>query len=253
MKSRVQIVLSLLAALVAASIAGRIPPTEKDNSSSEESGETNEALNEIRAACQKNTGSNETFDQILSDIGLVPLCAVEKLDVDGFTTDLDSLSNATRKQFFAKYCPQLEDSISCLNPALNKFRSCLEQEDTEIIDILFNLLPEAVRFICRNDGEIFFMNDRNFYQCFDKAGDYASECIDKISNSTEAMDLSHYGAKQCGELADVRECFQSKLDECQAPRLIDVFDLFYRPLMKSSPCKRFIVFDEMPVIESNDI
>ncbi|XP_058818474.1 27 kDa hemolymph protein-like isoform X2 [Topomyia yanbarensis] len=205
---------------------------------------------DIRATCWKKTGSHESFNEIQSILESVPGCVEEKMDVERFPNDTKSLSMATRKKFFAKYCPQLQDSIVCFTPVIDKFRTCLEKNETQLLDIVVNVVPDAIRLICRNDGEIFFMNNRSFFPCFESMGDYANECLGRISKSTDAMDLSKYGAKQCGEIAEMRECLGTKLNECNAPRMLDVIDLFYRPVMKSTPCKRYIDFE---VYESNEI
>ncbi|XP_058448044.1 27 kDa hemolymph glycoprotein-like [Malaya genurostris] len=253
MSSRTQIVLTLLIALVTASIARLIPPTEKENSSSEESTELNEVLDEIRTACEKNSGSNKAFDELIAEASSVPFCFMEKFDVEGFSTDVDSVSNATRKEFFTKYCPQLHDSLTCFNPTIDKFRACMDKDDSEGLDVFVNLLPEAIDLICRDDGEIFFVDDQNIIQCIEKVGNYSTECLQKVSNATDTMSLSNYGAKQCGELSDMRQCFEERFTECKAPRLLDVFDLFYRAVVKSSACKNFIALNDIAPNEGNEV
>lgn len=81
------------------------------------------------------------------------------------------------------------------------------------------------------------MDDSDFNECSDKFVGYVEKCADKISNTTDAMNLSSYGPKQCDELSQVRECFEQQMVECKAPKLIEIFDLFYRPMVKASPCK----------------
>lgn len=90
-----------------------------------------------------------------------------------------------------------------------------------------------------NQGGLFAGLDGPEYEkCLDKFDDYAIECASKMSNTTEAMYLSKFGETQCGELRDFRGCLSDKLDSCKAKGVLDLVDLFYRPVVKASPCKK---------------
>lgn len=241
----------LLVGLISTSTARVID--NNGDSSSEESGEMAELLSEVESSCRKMTGSNETYEKLVASSYMIPICVMSKLDLESFSNDLDNLDESTRAEFFPKYCPQLHDSLSCLEPATAEIRKCLDPEEIEVLDIIVNILPEGLNLACKDNGQIFFMDDVNFDECGNKFVNHVEKCADKISNATEAMDLSNYGQKQCDELAQVRECFEQQLVECKAPRLMDIFDLFYRPMVKASPCKNFITLNELPQIESNAV
>uniref|UniRef100_A0A8D8BAM9 (northern house mosquito) hypothetical protein n=1 Tax=Culex pipiens TaxID=7175 RepID=A0A8D8BAM9_CULPI len=206
-----------------------------ESKSSEESGELTEFLGEVESSCRKMTGSNETYEMMVLHAALVPLCIISKLDIESFSTDLDNLDETNRTEFFPKYCPQLHDSLSCLEPVTAELRKCLDPEEVEVLDVIVNMLPEGLNLACKDNGQIFFMDDSS--KCLDKFAGYVKKCAAKVSKTTEAVDLSNYGPKQCNELAEVRECFEQKTAGCKGPRLTDIFDLFYRPILKATPCK----------------
>lgn len=251
MAFRKMLLVALVGGLISVSTARVIDNNE--SKSSEESGELAEFLGEVESSCRKLTGSNETYEMMVLNAALVPLCVISKLDIESFSTDLDNLDETNRTEFFPKYCPQLHDSLSCLQPVTAELRKCLDPEEVEVLDVIVNMLPEGLNLACKDNGQIFFMDDSDFNECSDKFVGYVEKCADKISNTTDAMNLSSYGPKQCDELSQVRECFEQQMVECKAPKLIEIFDLFYRPMVKASPCKNLITLTELPEIESNAI
>uniref|UniRef100_A0A8D8H852 (northern house mosquito) hypothetical protein n=1 Tax=Culex pipiens TaxID=7175 RepID=A0A8D8H852_CULPI len=192
-------------------------------------------LDLLGPSCLRLTGSNNTYEQLVINSVYVPLYLSSKLDVADFQRDLKTLDESNREKFFPKYCHQLHKSLSVLEPVTTGLRKSLDPEEVELLDILIDKLPEAINLACKDNGQIFFMDDSS--KCLDKFAGYVKKCAAKVSKTTEAVDLSNYGPKQCNELAEVRECFEQKTAGCKGPRLTDIFDLFYRPILKATPCK----------------
>ncbi|XP_065083983.1 uncharacterized protein LOC135706310 [Ochlerotatus camptorhynchus] len=245
----VKLVLVALAVAVSSSPTAALPVGD-----SSDSDEDLIPINTLERQCLLRTGSTETFEQLMSGFSFVPICFAGHLDLDGLSDDLEVLNDTNRVQFFDKYCPQVNESLQCVNPMLELLRKCWDGEELAFLDIMINLLPEALNLICKGHGEIFFRLDGPEYEkCLDKFDDYAIECAGKMSNTTEAMYLSKFGEIQCGELRDFRGCISDKLDSCKAQGVIDLVDLFYRPVVKASPCKKFINLEEHKAVETNEI
>ncbi|KAL1392858.1 hypothetical protein pipiens_011826 [Culex pipiens pipiens] len=215
------------------------------NNSSEDHDDLSAFLDKVEPSCWRQTGSNKTYEKLLVKSIFAPLCITSKLDVRSLSSDLKTLNESTRTKFFAKYCPQMHNCLSCLEPVTAELRKCFAPNEVEVLDIMIDRLSEGINLACMDNRQIFFTDDYNLNECSDKYFNYAKKCTEKISNFDEAIDLSNYGSKQCRELVQVRECFEQKMVECKTPRLMDIFDLFYRPIMKATPCKN--VFDDIYV------
>ncbi|EDS34181.1 conserved hypothetical protein [Culex quinquefasciatus] len=211
-----------------------------ENSSTEDYDELSAFLDKVEPSCWRQTGSNKTYEKLLVKSIFAPFCITSKLDVRSLSSDLKTLDESTRAKFFAKYCPQMHNCLSCLEPVTAELRKCLAPNEVDVLGIMIDRLPEGINLACKDNGQIFFTDDSSLNECSDKYLNYAKKCTEKISNFDEAIGLSNYGSKQCEELVQVRECFEQKMVECKAPRLMDIFDLFYRPIMKATPCKNVI-------------
>ncbi|XP_062552756.1 uncharacterized protein LOC134217924 [Armigeres subalbatus] len=246
-----RLVLITLAVLVCAAAVGGSPLPFDSSSQSQESGEFIESL---ERQCLLRTGSADTFEQLVVGFAFVPICIAGHLDFDGLNSDLGGLDETNRVQFFDTYCPQVNQSLQCINPVLGQLRKCFEGEELGVLDILINMLPEAVNLICKDHGEIFFrLEGPEYEKCMQNFEGYAVECSGKISNATEALDLSKFGEEHCRELSDFRTCIADKLEICKAPGIIDLFDLFYKPVVKSTSCVKYINLDERNAVETNEI
>ncbi|XP_065084839.1 27 kDa hemolymph protein-like [Ochlerotatus camptorhynchus] len=237
---------SLLLAGLIATCTGRnieVGNNQLQGSSSEVSSETKESMHRIELACYEKTGSSQTFEAIGASFAFVPVCFFMKIDGVDFMNDLDRLNTnaSTRHEFFPKYCPQIRNVLPCLDPPMNELSKCLDDDDTLILHGTYNAMPEALDLICENDGEILFQEGASLEVCMKNYYNYSEECGDLVSNSTNIMAVSKYGEAQCGELSQVRDCMQSKFNECNGPRLMDVFDVFWSAVLKNSPCRNVIL------------
>lgn len=69
-------------------------------------------------------------------------------------------------------------------------------------------------------------------------GDYVVECASMFASSTKTVILSKLNEEQCYELRDFRNCVSEKLGVCKATGIIELVDVFYKPLMKVRPCAK---------------
>lgn len=157
-----------------------------------------------------------------------------------------------------RYCSQIRSALVCLDPPKEEFRKCLDANDAVILDGVVNAMPEAIDLICRNNGEILYSkfadettpiyldwlyptplpeDNANYHVCMSKYSSYAAECAGMVSNETDFMEISKFGPSQCDELTNVRNCMGGKFDECNGPQVMEVFDIFWRALIKGTPCK----------------
>lgn len=244
MKSFTTVVL-LLVGLVSTCTAKNIDvgvDPARASSSSEESSEVKELVQQIETACYKKTGSSQTYQALSISIALVPMCFMMQIDGVDFMNGLHGLkANAsTRHEFFPKFCPQIRNLLSCFDPPITELSKCLDDDDVLILQGTYNATPDALDLICKNDGEMLFQEGATLDVCVKNYSNYSDECAGLVSNSTNSMSVSKFGEAQCGELSQVRGCLEKKFNECNGPRLMDVFDVFWRAVMKNSPCGDFI-------------
>uniref|UniRef100_A0A182KHE4 Secreted protein n=1 Tax=Anopheles christyi TaxID=43041 RepID=A0A182KHE4_9DIPT len=155
--AQIKATLVLLAILAISTVTIASPRFARDaDSSSEESAETGEMMKEIQEMCRNNSGSDEAFVTLMESAQTTFTCFVGAIDMDGFMSDLYTLTNETRSTFFPRYCPQLRTAYKCTNKLVNDFRPCLEEDDFTIVQALSGILPDAVDLMCKNEGEILF-------------------------------------------------------------------------------------------------
>lgn len=150
----------------------------------------------------------------------------------------------------------MKNSLRCITQVTDMVRQCVEPDRIALYDTFVSTIPEAVDLICKNDGELIFgkfgntiinslnniwiytaVDGPNFKECSKKLPRYLDDCSSHIASFADTMDLAAYGEYQCTELDKVRQCYKKELADCRAPRMIELFDLFYRPVVKASPCK----------------
>lgn len=245
-----KLALSTLAVVICAAAVGGSPITVD----SSESQEIAEFIDSLEKQCLQRTGSTETFEQLVAGFAFAPICFAGHLDLEGLSSDFGQLDQTNRVQFFDTYCPHMNASLQCLNPVLGHLRKCFDNDDLAVLDIVINVLPEAVNLICKDHGEIFFkMVEPDYNKCIQNLESYGLECSGKISNTTDSLEMSKLGEEHCRELSDFRGCIADKLDICKASGILDLFDLFYKPLMKGTPCVKYIDLEERHGVETNAI
>lgn len=190
---------------------------------------------EMNAHCLNQTGNHETAERIEQLSSAALLCEEHyKRDLDEFFASFGRVKRSKLPALFTRYCPTLNGAVGCLAAPLEETRKCAD--DKELYDtVVHEMLPEALRIACKNDGEIFSLP---WKKCARKIKHRGAGCFRVLSEDTANMDPYEYGPDQCDELASVRKCVQKKLTTCKGGRLLEVFDLFYQLLVKLSPCEK---------------
>ncbi|XP_062709191.1 uncharacterized protein LOC134288406 [Aedes albopictus] len=252
MSARLTLV-TLAVAIYASAVDGSPTFINASASSSEEM--TMELVESLESDCLQQTGSTETFEKLVAGYMSAPMCFASHLDFDGLSDGFDELDDSNRVQYFDTYCPQLNQSLmQCVNPMFDLLRKCCDEEELAIWDVMFNMVPEALNLICKDHGEIFFGLDRTEYKkCMTSLGDYVVECASMFASSTKTVILSKLNEEQCYELRDFRNCVSEKLGVCKATGIIELVDVFYKPLMKVRPCAKYIDMDPNNPVETNVI
>lgn len=232
------------------------PPASRNmfDSSSEESAETREMMQEIREMCRNNSGSDEAYVALMESMQTTMMCAMSAIELEQFLIDIDVLSNETRSTFFPRYCPQLRTAGSCLGNLLKTAKPCLEEEDFVIVKALTGIYPDAVELICKNDGDLLFkLEEPKYKECIDKLSVDIMECFIPFASETDNWDISHLTQDQCSTLAGLRQCIKGKMDLCKTPDLINVYDLFHNTLFRMTPCRNYVPVPKVAMIDNNSI
>ncbi|KXJ73106.1 hypothetical protein RP20_CCG016523 [Aedes albopictus] len=198
-------------------------------------------LGQLQPICYNRTGSNNTYKAIASHFYALPICVLMNLDLKDFVEDAERLNSVTRHYFFPKYCPQLRSTLQCIEPLLREMRKCGDDDDVFVLRAVSHALPEIIDLICDKNGDILFVENTDYNTCLNGMTDYFTQCNATFSNATYAMDSSNYGPEQCEELVNFRKCLENKMNLCNGPRLMDVFDVLYRAMVSASPCSNFII------------
>lgn len=215
-------------------------------------------LGQLQPICYNRTGSNDTYKAIASHFYALPICVLMNLDLKDFVEDAERLNSVTRHYFFPKYCPQLRSTLQCIEPLLREMRKCGDEDDVFVLRAVSHALPEIIDLICDKNGDILFgkfrvqcnihynaiqilhfgnpVENTDYNTCLNGITDYFTQCNATFSNATYAMDSSNYGPEQCEELVNFRKCLENKMNLCNGPRLMDVFDVLYRAMVSASPC-----------------
>ncbi|XP_055608427.1 27 kDa hemolymph glycoprotein-like [Uranotaenia lowii] len=202
-------------------------------------------LSELQSKCLNKTGSNETVGMVVGLIDMLPSCMNLQVDLDALRREFFSLTAdlAVRKPFFEKYCPQVTSALGCLHPVVHELRKCLDPEETEVINILVNNIPEGIKLVCKNDGEILVAESS--IKCEENLMEYVNECFGLTSKITGELIISDYYKKECDDPSATRSCLATKLNECGGSSWMDVIDLFFKPIVKASPCKNIRILKKL--------
>lgn len=200
---------------------------------------------EYREKCIERSGSEEGYQQILESIQPAKICVLSRLDVQQLQVDAAQLVSGARKPFFDKYCPKFNESIDCFDSTIEGIAKCAGDSADQVKEILKSVFHNLLDLACQNDGQLFFDAQKPEYkECIAQLkGDGIQEC--KFSDGTRNMPISRYGEKECRELDDTLECLKRKVDECNAPKLFDVFQVVFNTISKANDCKQYTTLNEI--------
>ncbi|XP_055608438.1 uncharacterized protein LOC129755805 [Uranotaenia lowii] len=190
--------------------------------------------------CLKKTGSNDTFFTVMQNYQVsVGECYKTEVNLDNLNTDIENFDSSisARKAVFRRTCPLYLNAVRCLDLVTIEARKCLESKEQELLESLRNAIPEAVKLICKNDGEIFFSSEDAPRSCTEDIGYFLRECEERITDPSAFLHISTFSQNNCDDLTAYRSCFAAKLEGCKGHRWLEVFDLLYNPIIKATPCK----------------
>lgn len=195
--------------------------------------------NQVQEACRNQTGSEQSWEKLVSIAAEIPSCVMRKFNYTSYLVDALNLNADTRIDFFDKYCPQLNDTITCFTPVFNEFRKCYSESQQVALNIVFQQLVPTVNLFCKDHGDIFFENNEKIPPCPTLQASVEA-CMSNISQDTDAVDMSNYGSKECGEIVELYDCFKDAFVECRMPRFMEFIDLYLIPTVQASPCKDLV-------------
>lgn len=170
---------------------------------------------------------------------IIGLCFTTSIEVDTFMSDFYALSNETRTTFFPRYCPQMKNATSCVNRLPERVKPCLEESEFTFFKAAFDTFPHLVDLICKDDGEILLrLVERNYDKCVMR--DIHRLCIEPFQKVYNDWDMSHLTTSQCGAINDMKHCAVRKLNMCQAPELVSLYDRFHNELIRDTPCREIM-------------
>ncbi|KFB50698.1 AGAP006275-PA-like protein [Anopheles sinensis] len=239
------VALSVLALMAGA--RAMFPPPEQSSSP-----EALHFMTGIQKLCQNNSDSEDAFPTLMNSFQGTMMCAMMNVDMQSFMMDFNVLSNETRATFFPRYCPQLKRAGSCLDGPLNAAKPCLQEYDFTLLKAMVGIYPDAVDLICKNDGEIVFkLKEPKYKECIDKLSENVMECAVPFVIQAQHWEMSQLTRTQCGTITDLRQCLARKLTVCEAPDLINVYDLFHNTLFSVTPCRNYV--SKVTEIEDNTV
>uniref|UniRef100_A0A087YUA3 Uncharacterized protein n=2 Tax=Anopheles darlingi TaxID=43151 RepID=A0A087YUA3_ANODA len=212
-------------------------PLSRESSESIETDNVGKMLQEIRAQCIKNTGSDADFPKFMASVELAVVCLAD-FDTEKLKIDFNELTNATRATFFPKYCDKLRSFGSCINISLIYMQPCLKSSAFQIAKALIDSIPEASNLACKNDGEIIFqLKDEERKECIMQKEDEISACFNTFKTDMNGIiDFAELKQDQCGPLANFRECLKDILDHCDLSDIVSVYDIPLNTILPLAPC-----------------
>lgn len=199
---------------------------------------------QYREQCIATSGSDEGYRQVLQSIQSAKICVLNRIDMQQLQMDAVELANGARKPFYDKYCPILNESVSCFDDTFEGIAKCLGHDTDRVKGVLKTMAHNLLDLGCQKDGQLFDDIEKPEYQqCMALLKEEGvQQCT--LSDSTKKMSIVKYGAQQCWELNDVSECLKKKIDTCNAPRLFDMFQVVLNAVSNANDCKQHAFVDE---------
>uniref|UniRef100_A0A182Q0X9 Secreted protein n=1 Tax=Anopheles farauti TaxID=69004 RepID=A0A182Q0X9_9DIPT len=126
------------------------------DSTENSSEELNGMFKEVEEMCRNNNATDDAYKHVLASFGQTIFCGASTINLNQLVLDAQTLNNETRKTFFPRYCPQLRNGYSCIQSLVEDFEPCLDEDDFTIVRALVDIVPDALKLFCKNDGEVLF-------------------------------------------------------------------------------------------------
>ncbi|XP_049546566.1 27 kDa hemolymph protein-like [Anopheles darlingi] len=229
-------------------------PLSRDSSESNETDNVGKMLQEIRAQCIKNTGSDTDFPKFMASVEHSMMCLAD-FDTEKFKIDFNELTNATRGTFFPKYCHKIRSFVSCINISLIYMQPCLESSAFQIAKALIDSIPEASNLACKNDGEIIFqLKDEERKECIMQKEDEISTCFNTFKTDMNGIiDFAELKQDQCGPLTNFRQCLKDILDHCDLSDIVSVYDIPLNAMLPLTPCANYTQTTMVHLLDNNSV
>ncbi|XP_053687172.1 uncharacterized protein LOC128736709 [Sabethes cyaneus] len=225
----------LVAFVLALSLAGAIPPAAPTGAL-----EATEFMQEIENECRNATGSDKAFHELMHVLHQeTPRCFTGHVNMSFLQTSVDNLSKLEQSRILEQICGQIEQSLTCIDPVVEKVKPCFtDPDDMEILQKIVDTVPEALKLVCNDSGAMLLkLREPLSRSCAIELAPAVDECMDLVSNKTMEMDLKKYTITECNEIYKMRDCINNHIRDCGAMSYLELFSLFYRNLLSLTPCK----------------
>ncbi|XP_039453814.1 uncharacterized protein LOC120432630 [Culex pipiens pallens] len=226
--------LVVMLALCAGSILAESEPAEQS------SVERMEFMQEIKDECRNNTGDDRAFQDLLVVLNQdTPKCFMQHVNLSYLQAPITNLNKQEQTTLMTQICGQVEKSLTCINPVVDKVKRCMtDDDDLKILRKLADTVPEALKMICNDSGAMLLkLREPLARSCAIELAPTIDVCMDGMSNSTMEMTLSRYTITECNEVYKMRDCIINRIRDCGANTYLELFNLFYRSLLSLTPCK----------------
>lgn len=198
----------------------------------------------LEDSCERNSGSNATYDEMMEAVAQTPHCFGTKFDFDELVGGWYGLGSDTREEYFSKFCPVVKRGVQeCLEPVEAISRLCMTEKDqrVEYPDFPMYLLPQVVDLLCDGHGAILFANySESPTECFENYFTYMKQCMRNFVSETNAKPRGQFAEVECRVLERSRKCVMDKLTSCGNGELIRVFDIPYRSVVEQTMCSNWL-------------
>uniref|UniRef100_T1DHR6 Putative secreted protein n=1 Tax=Anopheles aquasalis TaxID=42839 RepID=T1DHR6_ANOAQ len=211
-------------------------------------------LGEVRKQCKRNTGSNAAFSVVMEALEKSMDCVAD-FDNKNFKIDYNELTNASRGTFFGKYCPKLRSLVSCQDSMLAAVQPCLKKGTFNIVQAVYNSIPEALELVCKNDGEIIMnLKDPQRRECLEQKAQQISTCFYTFAEGrSRDFDFLELTQEECSSFTNFRQCLKNPLHPCDMSDFVSILDIPMNAILPVTPCVNHTEVQNVNLPENNTI
>ncbi|ETN61235.1 hypothetical protein AND_007111 [Anopheles darlingi] len=198
-------------------------------------------LGQFWERCQNNTESDGVLIGAYRSVRMGDHC-VRRIEFEELWSDLQLITNETRKSFFEEYCPQLRMFNICLSAIVDNLKPCYKEIEYNVPRELASVVPAAVELLCKDDGEIFFraIDYGHRMECLRDWDAKVKGCF-TIFEEMQPVYSFLLTQEQCSMFTSFRQCLNEKNERaeegCQISPVATIYDLFYNALFRSGGCR----------------
>jgi Protein of unknown function (DUF1397) len=188
-------------------------------------------------------------------------CIENALSIEDMLESLGkAMESENYQEIFEKSCQVTNNVLPCLENLSTSFEPCMDNEEKEIIRLLFIVARALVNFGCsRTVDELTSMMNAKEDECFlskkpavEICGENLTSFIGQNRNVTEKKILQLLTEeKGCTQLVDFETCVLPLFDECQNRKPIDLMNGLLSSIIDQTPCRG--MKSNIRLIEGNDV